>query len=591
MSSDIISERLFEEIKETIYCFVATSSADMISRMEQIGSKFRKLRSKDGTNTYLYTNHQEKMKDDIISFSIFNDLGDYDVSVISSKLKSGNFIEHDDSESLISLSTIGEEYFACISDFWGIMTHYWYDSGNSFICSNNIFFVSALTQEKISRTSLYEYLFFLAPLDSATWYENIKSLLPGQQLIFNLADHTVKLSEPTDFTELFKPVDNDIIEAIRNFMAKAKSRIASGATNYIALSSGSDSRTVLACLRYFDMNPHALSFGQHHLRETKRIEQLVNKLNIPWNLVDIDGFEKEFDQLSMKGTLISNGFLNPLRSHYIKFYESVDEGNTVFEGFFGSKFVKGEIPRTSHISKSHEMVIVEGASVNEAIETCYPDLSVEFKDSMSQYLTAKYELLLKDINSDEGYRDYLPFLFKITGSKLFSGHFALMLANGIAPYYPFLCRNFLRSLFSRGGGVASSIDLRRDFVGPIKCIQKEAEIVRFMDKQIYKTVLDRQFSFMDSLLPSFFATIKRKYNVLINKIKTSRVLKTGQIDNIKIEKIIEDLSNSSDMKVFPLSSNTHVTNPLLTKAMVNISYIEKVNKSFTHMLFGSNSQT
>jgi hypothetical protein len=589
MSSDIISERLFKEIKETIYCFVATRSEEMISRMEQTGSTFRKLRSKDGANTYLFTNHHEKMKGEIISFSIFNDIGDYDVTAMLNTLIRGEFIEDYDGESLISMSCYGDKYFSCMSDYWGVMTHYWYDSDDTFICSNNIFFVSAVTQEKISRTSLYEYLFFLAPLDSATWYENIKSLLPGQQLIFNSADHNVKLSQPSDFMELFQPVDNDIIKAISNFMAKAKSRIASDATNYIALSSGSDSRTVLACLRYFDMNPHALSFGQHHLRETKRIEQLVNKLNIPWNLVDIDGFEKEFEQLSMKGTLISNGFLNPLRSHYIKFYESVDEGNTVFEGFFGSKFVKGEIPRTSHISKSHEMVIVAGVSVNEAIETCYPELSVEFKESMSQYLTANYGLLLKDINSDEGYRDYLPFLFKITGSKLFSGHFALMLANGIAPYYPFLYRNFLRSLFSGGGGVVASIDLRRDFVGPIKCIQKEAEIVRFMDKQIYKTVLDRQFSFKDSLLPSFFATTKRKYNVLIHKLKTSRELKTGQIDNIKIEKIVEDMSNSSDMNVFPLSSNTHVNNPLLTKAMVNISYIEKVNKSLTHMLFGSNS--
>ena len=562
--------------RNVIYCFVATKSPEIISKIVALKNEWIKVELESDLKIFLLINHSFKNENGVIAFSVINDIGDYDVSQISAKLMDGQFISNYNGDSLISLSCFDKQHFACMTDFWGIMTHYWSQSKNTFISSNNIFLVSALIGGKLSKKALYEYLFFLAPRKDKTWFENIRRLLPGQQLIFNIEKNSVELSKSTDFSNLFKSQNHDLIETVEEFFLKAKNRIGLNTKNNIALSSGSDSRTILACLRHFSMHPNAISWGRNDMIETYKIYKLINKLNIPFQLVNLEGFEDSFNELFSRGTLISNGLLNPYRTHYITLYKHIKEGANHFEGILGSEFVKGEIAPDAMISKLHMDIITNGNSLTETIEKYYSELLPEFKESMIQYIDSTFGKELLDINTNLGLKYYQQFSLEFLPSKIFGGLILMVLANGIHPYYPFLSPKILNSIFSNGYGCSSNVDLRRDFSGPIKCLIAEAKIVKFMDKQIFNSLLDRNIKFKDTFYPLFLAEMKRKINIVIDILLTKKDLIRGQIDNSRIQAITNEYTKIADIKILPLNQNMSISNALLTKAMVNLSYIQKI---------------
>jgi len=563
--------------QNTIYCLVATKSSEIISKIIKSKSEWIKLDMESDLKTFLFVNNSSGDKNNIISFSAINDFGDYDISQISAKLTEGNFVLNYDGESLISLSSISKKHFACMTDFWGIMTHYWFKSENTFICSNNIFIVSSIIGKELCKDALYEYLFFLAPRKDKTWFENIKCLLPGQQLIFDIDKSSVKLSNSTDFSSLFKPYDFNFVESVEEFFLKVKEKIEPTTTNNISLSAGSDSRTILSCLRHFGIKFSAISFGKNDMVETHKINRLIKKLTIPWQLVNLEGFEDNFNELFTQGTFISNGLLNPFRSHYMIVYDQIKRGDTLFEGFLGSEFVKGEIAVDSMISKLHNDVIANGISITETIEKHYPELSPELKVEMSNYINSNYGAELLDINSSEGLKCYQRFSFEYIPCKFFGGLTLLELAKGIFPYYPFLSPKIIRSIFKNKYGMSSNISLRNNFNGPIKCLEAEAKIVKFMDKQIFNSLLDRNIKFKDVLYPLYFANMKRTYYLTIDRLITKKHLKSGQMDNTKIFKIAENTANTAELKTLLTNQNTSISNPLLTRSIVNLCYVLKLS--------------
>lgn len=570
-----------KSLKNVIYCFVTTKSPEVISNiMKNSRSEWIKLDCESDFKVFLVS-HSFRKENGVISFSVINDIGDYDVSQISAKLMDGDFVSNYDGDSLISLSYVDKQHFACMTDFWGIMTHYWSQSKDTFVCSNNIFMVSAIIGGDLCKDAIYEYLFFLAPRKDNTWFEKIKCLLPGQQLIFDLGKHTVKLSKGTDFSNLFKSHDLDLIESVEEFFLKAKDKIGTTKTINIALSAGSDSRVVLACLRHFGMKPNAISFGKKDMVETHKINRLINKLKIPWQLINLEGFEDNFNELFTNGTNISNGLLNPSRSHYMIVYKQIGEESALFEGFLASEFVKGEIEVNSLMSKLHYDVIANGNSITETIKKHYPELSNELKESISNYIDSNYGTELSDVSSSVGLKCFQQFSFEFMPRKIFGGLTLLELTNGISPYYPFLSPKILRSFFSYGYGISSNVSLREDFKGSIKCLEAEAKIVKFMDKQIYNSLLDRHIKFKEVLSPLYFAKMKRVYHMVIDELLTNKRLVPGQIDNRKIWQITRDLAKTSDLEILSQDHKKIISNRLLVKAIVNLSYILKIANPVT----------
>ena len=108
----------------------------------------------------------------------------------------------------------------------------------------------------------------------------------------------------------------------------AKNTIGPIGTNYISLSAGTDSRTILALLRHYHIKHKAISFGKLNMFETDRIKKFAKKYKIPWQLINLEGIENTFDELFYRGTFIYNGLLNPLIIHLIPFYDKIKQYGT-----------------------------------------------------------------------------------------------------------------------------------------------------------------------------------------------------------------------------------------------------------------------
>ena len=483
------------------YCFVTTSSHNIEGKITNSKMKWKETRNKGTLKAYTLVLNPKNTNSDLIFFQSINDLGDYNLSNISTEMLNGKFLSIN-WESLISLSNINADVFSCITDYWGILNHYWFKSENTFICSNNIFLVSALIKPKLDKEALYEYLFFNAPRKNKTWFENVNCLLPGQQLIYDKKNCSIKLSSGTDFSNLFTSNNKaNPVKEIKTFFQSIQAREKRISQNKIALSAGSDSRTILACLRYFNMNPYAISFGRKDMVETQKVENLTHNLNIPWQLVSLEGFEKNFDNLFRKGTFITNGYLNPLRTHYVVLYDHLNENDALFEGILGSEFVKGEEAIGSMISLPHLDVITENSTIRISIEKYYSSLPNNFKNAMIEYISSQYQYELLDVNSSEGFESYQQFMLEFIPSRIFGGLISLLLENRVFPYYAFLSPSILKAIFNKGFGISSSASPRKDFVGPTKSLMAEALIVKALDSKIYNSLLDRNVRFKHTSYP------------------------------------------------------------------------------------------
>ena len=67
------------------------------------------------------------------------------------------------------------------------------------------------------------------------------------------------------------------MQTIENFFMNAKNTIGPIGTNYISLSAGTDSRTILALLRHYHIKHKAISFGKLNMFETDRIKKFAKK--------------------------------------------------------------------------------------------------------------------------------------------------------------------------------------------------------------------------------------------------------------------------------------------------------------------------
>jgi hypothetical protein len=568
-----------KSLKNLIYCFIATKSPEMISKiLKESKSEWKELKSESDFKVFLFVNHSFEKEKGVISFSVINNLGDYDASQISAKLMNGEFISNAEIDSLISLSCINKQHFACMTDFWGIMTHYWSKSEDTFICSNNIFLISLLIGGKLSKDALYEYLFFLATRKDKTWFENIKCLLPGQQLIFNISKNSLKLSKSNDFSTLLNSHDFNLIETVEGFFVKAGKKIESTKKNYIGLSAGSDSHTILAFLRHCHINHEAISYGRNYVFETYKIKKFTKKYKIPWRLVNLEGFEDRFNELFLKGTLISNGLLNPILLHAMILYNQIEQENTLFEGILGSEFVKGEISEMM-VSDLHRDVIVKGISIREAIEKYYPELSNAEKESMYKYINDNYGMELLDINSSGGLNYFQHFALETLPRKIFNGFISIELANGISSYYPFLSPKIICSIFSNKYGLSSSVSLRDDFPGSIKCLEGEAKIVQHADKKIFNSLLIRSIRFKHVLYPLLLAKWIQRFYFIMGRLTNYKHLMYHQMDQSKLYEIAKTLSNTEDLGILSLDKRGDISHKLLQRSLVTLSYILKVANS------------
>lgn len=561
-----------------LYCFVSTRSERLAAKLRGLKDehiRFEEVKNSSEYRTFILEN-PAGFRNEIISCFYINDQADYDLHRISSQLLQGEFARDSLGDSLVSLSCSNEKRFACLSDFWGLTTHYWHRSEETFACGSNAMLVANIAESAFSKEALYEYLFYSWARRDRTWFTNVSCLRPGQQMIFDLERRTMQLSAGTNFQEFLEPTSRDLIAAVETFFHRANHRIGPECTNYLTLSAGSDSRTVLACMRAFRMRPHAVSFGRYDMLETRAVTELTHSLHIPWLYVDMEGFEEKFEELFIEGTFFSSGLLNPLRTHYVWMYNHIRRGNTLFEGILGSEFAKGEIAVPALAAHPYHDVVVKGASVAASVDAHYPQLPAEFRRTMTAYLEETFGSELLAVDTKQGERAFQTYLLEDIPCKVFSAIISIVKANSISPYYPFLSPSLIHAIFNNNAGMRRSLSVRRDFIGPIKCLKAEARIVRHMDKEIYGSTLDRNVSFKEVLAGGRSARVHKRARDLGRKI-TSRHLMGGQIDVSKLLVALRDHISGSHLDVLPMKRSDALENEMLARASINYSCIRGIS--------------
>ncbi len=564
-----------------LYCYVSTRSTDLAARLRakaDANVQYAEIGNAGGRTQFLFVSPRRD-GDKLILASVTNDLGDFDLARMTDRALAGKPVDDVPFDSNVALSCNDAAAFACASGYWGIMTHYWHHDADTFVCSNNVFLTAGIAGDELSEPAMFEYLFFGWPRKEKTWFKAVSSLQPGQQLKLDVERHAVELLGGTDFDKLLDPEPLELLPTVREFFSKAKQRIGRDRTTYISLSSGSDSRTVLSCLRGMKMQPHAISFGNFNMLETRDVAELTHQLHVPWLFVDLAEFPDRFDELFAEGTFFSNGLLNPLRTHYPWLYSHMRRGNAVFEGILGSEFIKGEIAMPPMASPMYRDIITLDISLEAALGKYYPEMPEPTRQNLTSYIRSEYSHMFVNVNTPEGARSFQRYLLEDIPRRFFAGIIKIASQNSTMGYYPFLSPRILQAVFSNDCGMRKGFSLQKDFVGPIASLRAEALIVKEMDEEIFNSTLDRGVSFRDVLAPAAVAKTRRKMNLLEKKIRIGSLF-GGQIDNSRVVDRLHEPALTLECPTFPGGLSNKNCGDLLAKAVVNYSQVRELARAF-----------
>ena len=505
------------------YCYVVTHDADIAESAGRLG--LAPHGKTGGRKAFLAgpREHDERY------IALLNDIGDYDIDSISEGLRTGGR-GIPDFDSLISVAFPLEGGFACAGDFWGINSHYWFHDESTFCCSDNVFLVAAITGADLSRESMWEYLFFLSPVGESTWFQDVKKLRPGEAIHYNMESHTVSVTEPYDLESiLINPEGPDLGGALARFFEGAGS-VLDGRGAAVSISAGSDSNTVLSCVRGFGIPYKTYSFGAQHLVETRQIELNSRRLEFDWTLVDMSTFSSNWRDRFSRTLPVTNGLLNPYRTHYEEYYGSIPEEAAIFEGVMGSQFLKGEFAIGSTISLAHRTAIISDEPLDRIIEREFEGLPDPFLKGMAEYIADVHGKRLQNVNTPDGFRAFRSWAFEFIPGRIFSG-IILLASLGHSVYQPLISPMILRSLYRKGLGFIRDLNFRSAYGGPVSSLEPEALIVRETDRDIFNMTLDRGVSFREAItFPSWRLGIMRKKRNVIRKFRY-RNYQFGQVDN------------------------------------------------------------
>lgn len=493
------------------YIFISTKSRDLELKAKNLFSKFSLIEN-GMNNRKILIYSSGRIEGNFAYKAAINDFEDNGVNV-----------QH----SLISEAKINENEFNCITDFFGILTHYFYYDSNSFICSNNIFLIAYLVEVKISEEAIFDALIFKKPRGDKTWFSNIKCLAPSEKLIYNLDTHKFFKSKCSNlFDSLFEEINQNYIEVFTDFFRKFK--LTNSCENIgLSLSAGCDSRTILAGLLTVSKKFKTFSWGGSNYLETYKIKKLIKNLDIENLLVTFDDLIENYNTYLIKAFYITSGLLASV--HYYYYYSKLPPKICLFEGYIGSEFVKGELSDGMYTDVFYD-VIKENLSVKDSIEKHFPSVNSIWKKKFIDYLNYYYTDNFKNVDTNEGKIEFQKFLIEHLPSKIFAGVLLNGVGLGLKYFLPYFSPIFLKSLFSAGYGIKNNISIRNDFPGSIKIVQAQAKIVKELNKKIYYSILDRNIRFSESFLPLFISNLLRVKRNILKKIKIKNDTVLDQVD-------------------------------------------------------------
>lgn len=549
-----------EQLKNEDYVFINSTKIELIEKAKKIFPTGEVVANDRKRCCFISCNKKP------VYFSALNDIKDFQLENINKKPEPHH-------ETLVSFADITENGFVAATDFWGIQSHYFYYTSDTFIVSSNVFLIRSIVEEQVEfdREALYEYLFFGAPLNEKTWFCGIRCLLPGQRLEYLIKTGKLQLSNPTDFYHEFMKPALPLLDAAEKYFKNVKKAVNEEPV-YLALSAGSDSRSILAALRHFGFNLHCVSWGKENYLEKDQVKKLANIINVPLEFFPLVDFETKYEDFLLAGTKKTNGLMNPFRTHYVEYYSKLSGSGNYFEGILGSEFVKGEISCPTMTSLLMKEVISDRETVSQVIDKYYKELCADFKSQFKRYIQDKYSSLLIDINAKTGRDTYANYAFQFIPAKIFSG-LILLVKDKMNAYFPYLDPSLLNGIFQGGFGIKNYTSMATNFPSTLKSILPESLLVQKYDKKLFSLKLDRGISFRDSLRNPLFLKCIQLLTKIRNRLSSNSSKFGGQIDNSLIKKII--LINMKNIQSPILPVDNSLDNINIAKAIIMYDCLSK----------------
>jgi hypothetical protein len=480
----------------------------------------------ESQKTFIFSDREIKER---LVLSAINDLGDYDMNVTEAEFLAS------DHDSILVKAILTENRAVLKADHFGLMPLYFYHDANTTIIANNVFLVNLFLDKPFSKDSLYDALMFKKPRFERTWFADIFRLKPDESIELNLkTNEIIKAGGEYAFKLLDQDSKLSLVEEYKSFFAQALRGVNEDTTKAeLSLSSGSDSRTVLAGLMYSHVPFKAKSWGEAYYRETKLIKEFVQKFGLDWDLIGFKDFAGNLERYDREAFLYSSG--DAPSSHIYYFNSHHKNGAKVFQGYGGSELFKGELS-DGMLNDLYSDIIVNKLTLEESVNKHFADLEANVRSALTSYYKREFNSYFVDVNTGNGKRKMQEFLLEFIPGRIFSGAFATGLACGLNMYEPFFSRKVLKALYSEGGGIASRISIRKDFPGSVQSISYQAKLVKALAPQLYKTPLDRGTSFSSVEKSPLAGRLEKKLNSFKHYLLAKKGYFSGQVDYRKINR-------------------------------------------------------
>ncbi len=458
--------------------------------------------------------------------------------------------------------------FSARTDFWGLQNHFYFHQDGTFACSDSLFLLKDLFGSlALDPDALRECLFFTAPQGQRTWFSELSTLLPGQGLSYDPETDQLTQNAAVDPIAYFEEEgSSDLVEEGHAFFQSLRCHVGDQPA-HLSLSAGSDSRVILAALRHFGFRHKAYCFGKSNYTEKDKVRALTHRLHTELEFVELSDFEEQFGANLSAGMRQSNGYMNPLRTHYMEYYRQLPTTGVFCEGILGSEFVKGEISCPTMTSNPMKLVISHGKSVQEALDLTLPQVSSPVRREAATYIQDTHGDLLQGLDHARGRRAYAAFAFQFIPRRIFAGIVPLAQAT-LSLVAPNLHPPFLRAVYRSGHGLLHRSSLDPTFPSGLKSIVPQALLVRSLDPHIFQLRLDRGISYRQSLLPTPLGWMLRAINLTLERGLRDRRMFHGQIDN---SHLIQRIGTWAEELQSPVVESTH-PGPNLDLCRILVSY-------------------
>jgi len=414
--------------------------------------------------------------------------------------------------------------FEFFTDRFGVSKFFYSGKNNMFIASNDLKLLSEFHKKQISKINILEYFVFNYFVNGHTLYKEIRYTLGGINYTLNsklekrsyfkitnfLEDRDIKYQTKKDTYKKAAEIWDSIINQYLKFFSDKKISL--------TLTSGLDSRMILAALKKNNYLPFTFTFGHKDSMDVIGAKNLAKEINLEHtNLYPDKDFFTNYSNKVLDTLIKGNSLTTLYRAHRLDAYSKIkDKTQAIFFGFIGSEIIRGLYPDGLLIPK-----LVSELWLNEKL-----DVKQLIIDHLSRYcMDVSPEDITRLIKRISKYR-FIKFadqyLFKVIIPLHFAQDIMLLEDMNISSLCPYWDIDFLNYIKNTQFFISNS--RQKDFakLGHFKRRKQpmfSSNIITLIDKNCALASLGKGYSPKDYANHQYYSYFKFLMFKLSQKIK------------------------------------------------------------------------